>query len=128
MFQFYLSSIKRHLMTQNISENNCFNSTLVQLKVIRFNRTQRQIKRFNSTLVQLKVTTTRRYLLPRICFNSTLVQLKVWFDRATNTLQISFNSTLVQLKVNTDGILNAASKMISHHIIPGTLFFTTSTG
>ena len=55
MFQFYLSSIKRHLMTQNISENNCFNSTLVQLKELCANRANLNRKCFNSTLVQLKV-------------------------------------------------------------------------
>ena len=53
-FQFYLSSIKRYYLNASSKTFQCFNSTLVQLKVGNSERSRRNQQSFNSTLVQLK--------------------------------------------------------------------------
>ena len=54
-----------------------FNSTLVQLKVLRSSICFEITPSFNSTLVQLKATKNARSIWKKEGFNSTLVQLKV---------------------------------------------------
>ena len=54
---------------------------------------------FNSTLVQLKEPGRKEDLYPWPSFNSTLVQLKVFRASVAASVFFGFNSTLVQLKV-----------------------------
>ena len=54
MFQFYLSSIKRGWEPDWSNWDECFNSTLVQLKAILIWQYIYPDLSFNSTLVQLK--------------------------------------------------------------------------
>ena len=77
MFQFYLSSIKSVGRLRIISDVQCFNSTLVQLKGWSVRPLTRPKNCFNSTLVQLKVPNCLCLFRTSHCFNSTLVQLKV---------------------------------------------------
>ena len=62
LFQFYLSSIKRGTPSEFRAVEVCFNSTLVQLKVVLGLGLIKRILCFNSTLVQLKESWKRMVL------------------------------------------------------------------
>ena len=64
-------------MTQNISENNCFNSTLVQLKVALPTYSGAIFPLFQFYLSSIKRNYTNTVTASDFSFNSTLVQLKV---------------------------------------------------
>ena len=62
LFQFYLSSIKSDFGLWDVCDpRNCFNSTLVQLKVFWIVLTSCSVICFNSTLVQLKGCSCGKY-------------------------------------------------------------------
>ena len=101
LFQFYLSSIKRHVPTLGRLGKSSFNSTLVQLKDDYDYINRQSFDKFQFYLSSIKSIMYDDWQMPVYCFNSTLVQLKeemtaMFFDEKT-----CFNSTLVQLKVWT---------------------------
>ena len=80
--------------------NTSFNSTLVQLKVVKQRKNILRKTCFNSTLVQLKVFALIINRVLNFRFNSTLVQLKALWHCPKDTINAGFNSTLVQLKAS----------------------------
>ena len=72
---------------------------------------------FNSTLVQLKVIGIYNILQVLNCFNSTLVQLKGPGCIVSVELLPSFNSTLVQLKAVKNANKYTSKSMIYHPFI-----------
>ena len=96
---------------------NSFNSTLVQLKVMKRQDINMKEKSFNSTLVQLKEKEYKFYVYRVISFNSTLVQLKVRFFFYITVKYLCFNSTLVQLKAVKNANKYTSKSMIYHPFI-----------
>ena len=95
----------------------CFNSTLVQLKALRYPKMISINFRFNSTLVQLKVQTSKKSLSSCKRFNSTLVQLKACYLGFAKITTKRFNSTLVQLKAVKNANKYTSKSMIYHPFI-----------
>ena len=72
---------------------------------------------FNSTLVQLKVYCINGYPKLPTSFNSTLVQLKAYPAPVTHVHLQCFNSTLVQLKAVKNANKYTSKSMIYHPFI-----------
>ena len=71
---------------------------------------------FNSTLVQLKANNIGSMRFVFSCFNSTLVQLKVDIRLTEEQREICFNSTLVQLKEVKNRIFHAPGKKFQFYL------------
>ena len=99
VFQFHTGSIKNLRFSASVAASFCFNSTLVQLKIIFYFFLAVKKLCFNSTLVQLK---NRRVGRRRILQNS--FQFHTGSIKKSPKIKLSsrrrrrFNSTLVQLK------------------------------
>ena len=140
MFQFYLSSIKSFICNLWCSLCQCFNSTLVQLKVNMPQSYIDEATQFQFYLSSIKsgnlsvlfyVLFKFQFYLSSIksgfcfkffsviwhCFNSTLVQLKVSARTMGQNFQERFNSTLVQLKAVKNANKYTSKSMIYHPFI-----------
>ena len=97
-FQFHYGTIKRfELPTRNI-EFECFNSTMVRLKVMMTLRKQ-TLQKFQFHYGTIKSNDAFDVASRYMSFNSTMVRLKALHKELDRLMRTSFNSTMVRLKV-----------------------------
>ena len=125
MSQFHYGSIKTLMISINMLQKICLNSTMVRLKLLNKMKGTKKWSSLNSTMVRLKRKKIAQFGISRLglnstmvrlkqvcapwsaknwsCLNSTMVRLKLKLFRFVHHDQQSLNSTMVRLKRFTEG-------------------------